>query len=109
MFDWLARAAPARGQPPAAPARPARAGGPAARHEFLQNWAAEQQHQLGPARVPLRIRLARARLSRAGPRRLVQRSATRVLDRGLDTSGPASEPEHHHPERLGYVASPWYV
>ena len=82
----------------------------AARHEFLENWAAGQQQQRGPGRVPLRIRLARARLSLAGGRRrLVQRSATRVLDRGLHTSGSAMEPEHDHPGRVGYVPSPWVV
>ena len=49
--------------------------------------------QLGPSRL----------------RRRLERFASRVLDRGLDTSGPAREPEHDHPDRLHYVPSPWHV
>jgi SAM-dependent methyltransferase len=31
------------------------------------------------------------------------------LDRGLDTSSEAHEPEHAHPDRLHYAASSWHV
>ena len=51
-----------------------------------------------------------------GPATLSQRVAlgssrwlTRVLDRGLDTSGDAHEPEHDHPDRISYVPSDWHV
>ena len=39
----------------------------------------------------------------------LQRSATRVLDRELDTSVSARDPEPDHPERNGYAPSPWHV
>ena len=35
--------------------------------------------------------------------------ADRVLDRGLDTSGHTREPEHDHPDRVGYAPSPWHT
>ena len=36
-------------------------------------------------------------------------SASRRLDRGLNTSGSAWEPEHDHPDRTNYLPSPWHV
>ena len=32
-----------------------------------------------------------------------------VWSRGLDTSPDTIEPEHQHPDRVGYVPSPWYA
>jgi SAM-dependent methyltransferase len=82
----------------------------AARQEFLQDWAAEQEQQRQikqfPGRLPLRTRLAVARIQRADR---FQRIATRVLDRGLETAGWAGEPEHEHPDRVHYVPSAWHV
>ena len=78
----------------------------AARHGFLQDWAAAQQQRLGLGRLPLRTRLTVARIRLADR---LQRSATRVLDRGLDTAGSAGEPEHDHPDRIHYVPSAWHV
>jgi SAM-dependent methyltransferase len=79
-----------------------------ARHELLEDWAAEQQKtQTGAAR-PSRPGLAGTRLAyrlATGYRRL----ANRILDRGLDTSDSRKEPEHDHPDRIGYVASDWHV
>ena len=83
----------------------------AARREFLQDWAAEQQLRIGQAPVPFRTRLKGAARQLA-PSQLaarLERFASRRLDRGLDTSVPAMEPEHDHPDRLGYAPSPWYV
>ena len=39
----------------------------------------------------------------------LERSASRRLDRGLNTSGSAWVPEHDHPDRADYVPSPWHV
>ena len=83
----------------------------AARRELLQDWAAEQQRRLGQARVPLRTRPVRA-AKQLAPSQLaarLERFASRRLDRGLDTSVPAMEPEHDHPDRQHYVPSPWHV
>jgi SAM-dependent methyltransferase len=91
---------------------------PAARRDWLERWAAEQRRTLS------RPRLSRASLARTRVRRrlafargtLSQRVAlgssrwlTRVLDRGLDTSGDTHEPEHDHPDRISYVPSDWHV
>jgi SAM-dependent methyltransferase len=87
----------------------------AARREWLQNWAAEQEQRIGQTRgrVPLRTRLVGAAKRLAGSlQRLagsLERSVSRVLDRGLNTAGSAYEPEHKHPERLYYLPSPWHV
>jgi SAM-dependent methyltransferase len=82
-------------------------GDAAARRESLERWAAEQQEiSQPPARRPLRVRLPRGKLQWHFA---AQRFADRVFDRGLDTSGLASEPEHDHPDRVGYVPSPWHV
>jgi SAM-dependent methyltransferase len=59
----------------------------------------------GP-RVRLQIRLRAAELRLANR---LERFASRVLDRGLDTSAYTTEPEHHHPDRTRYVPSPWHV
>jgi SAM-dependent methyltransferase len=77
-----------------------------ARRASLEGWVAEQE------RTPPR-RLAKARhLVGFTLHRLVYRSkrfVSDVLDRGLDTSGSAHEPEHDHPDRLGYAPSEWHV
>ena len=78
----------------------------ATRQALLEDWAKDQQRRLGPGRVPLRIRLVQARIVLANR---LQRSATRVLDRGLDTSVSARDPQHDHPDRGGYAPSPWHV
>jgi SAM-dependent methyltransferase len=88
----------------------------AARKEALEHWAAEQQRRVMPhrrsaertwaPRVRLRIRLRAAELRLA--HRLDQ-FASRLLDRGLDTSRYTTEPEHAHPDRTRYVPSPWHV
>jgi SAM-dependent methyltransferase len=83
----------------------------AGRREFLRGWAAEQRLRLGQVRVPLRTRLEWAARQLA-PSRLaarLDRLISRWLDRGLNTSGSAFEPEHDHPDRLTYTASPWHV
>jgi SAM-dependent methyltransferase len=86
----------------------------AARQELLEDWATEQQRRLGQVRVPripLRTRLSRAARQLA-PSQIALRLehfAGRMLDRGLDTSGAATEPEHDHPDRVRYVPSPWHV
>ena len=78
----------------------------AARHEFLQNWAAEQQRRLGPGRVPLADQARAGEIRDLRPVGAVRKSR---VGRGLDTSGSAMEPEHDHPERVRYVPSPWHV
>jgi SAM-dependent methyltransferase len=77
----------------------------AARRASLEGWAAVQQRRMDP---PSRTRLALLRVQRqlaSGS----QRFANRVLDRGLDTSGSVTEPEHAHPDRVRYVPSAWHV
>jgi SAM-dependent methyltransferase len=79
-----------------------------ARQELLEDWAGEQRKKQAAARRPSRVGLVWRRLSFAaatGYRRL----ANRFLDRGLDTSASRTEPEHDHPDRIGYVASDWHV
>jgi SAM-dependent methyltransferase len=87
----------------------------AARREALDRWAAEQQRRVllnrwaaerSQARVRSRTRLRAAELRLANR---LERFASRVLDRGLDTSGYAIEPEHQHPDRTRYVPSAWHV
>jgi SAM-dependent methyltransferase len=95
---------------------------PAQRRERLERWAAEQTErrerrrvEKNEARARLRVRIwplvrrwnhLRANLRFAS---VAQRVADSVLDRDLDTSARATEPEHEHPDRLLYVASPWHV
>ena len=76
----------------------------ALRREWLERWAAEQEANRSPARAWVRRRLA---LARAMVRFNSERLAIRVFERGLDIDGRASEPEHEHPDRLLYAASPW--
>jgi len=86
----------------------------AARREFLEDWATEQHRRLAQVRVPrvpLRIRLKRA-ARELGPSELavrLERSVSRRLDRGLNTSGTVEEPEHAHPDHVYYAPSPWHV
>jgi SAM-dependent methyltransferase len=82
----------------------------AARRASLEGWAAEQQRRMDPppARVPSRPRLPLLRVQRLFLGR-ARRFADRVLERGLDTSGSAAEPEHDHPDRTTYVPSAWHV
>lgn len=67
-----------------------------------------------PARAELRkglVKNARRRvwLAQVALARESERLASLVLDRGLDTSGFAHEPEHDHPDRLHYAPSAWHV
>ena len=75
-------------------------------HALLQNWAAEQQQRIGRIRVPSPTRRARTAMKLEDR---LERFASRVLDRGLDTLCYAREPEHEHPDRVAYVPSPWFV
>jgi SAM-dependent methyltransferase len=82
---------------------------PAARLEWLERWAAEQQRRIDqrPAR---RIKQAIARApEQLRHQRPVGRLANRVLDRGLNTSGASDQPEHSHHDRVRYVPSAWHV
>jgi SAM-dependent methyltransferase len=92
----------------------------AARQELLERWVAEQAERRRmsqpPPRLPLRTRLRltvrrlRSNVTVARwPTQRVQRLTDLVLDRGLDTSAFATEPEHDHPDRLHYRPSPWHV
>jgi SAM-dependent methyltransferase len=86
---------------------------PAGRREWLEHWASEQRGT--PSRATLaRVRLQqRLKLARASVQQRValrsEQFANRLLDRGLDTSGDAGEPEHDHPDRVRYVPSAWHV
>jgi SAM-dependent methyltransferase len=87
---------------------------PAARRESLERWAAEQAANRSPARparawVRRRIPPARAavRLKSSQLAIRVEQVAIRALERGLDFGGHINGPEHDHPERLPYAASPW--
>jgi SAM-dependent methyltransferase len=80
---------------------------PATRRAWLQDWATEQRQRIGPTRAQaLRFKLVQTGGELA---RRLERSAGRVLDRGLDTSAAATEPEHEHSDRVHYVPSPWHV
>jgi SAM-dependent methyltransferase len=83
---------------------------PAARQDWLEHWAAEQQRRIdeGPVPITRQIRKALA----AAPAQLEAASTqyvNRLLDRGLDTSGDSDEPEHAHSERVRYVPVAWHV
>jgi SAM-dependent methyltransferase len=88
----------------------------AERREALKQWAGTQQRsewvrrhrKSGREQLVERVKRALTNLRWRLPR-LPQRLADRVLDRGLDTSQEAVEPEHDHSDRLRYVASPWHV
>jgi SAM-dependent methyltransferase len=92
---------------------------PTARREWLERWAEEQRGDRRPASVSSRARRARVTVQRRlmlAPARVrlrvalaSEQLANRVLDRGLDTEGHASEPEHDHPDRAHYVPSAWHV
>jgi SAM-dependent methyltransferase len=88
---------------------------PVGRRERLERWATEQRASPSPTRparagVHWQFTLARARIKLRSKRLLrSERLANRVLERGLDTQGHATEPEHHHPDRLLYAPSPWHV
>jgi SAM-dependent methyltransferase len=79
------------------------------RRRLLEGWAVEQHRKTqGTPRGPSRAKMA---LSKARYR-LVARShrwADRLFDRGLDTAGTITEPEHDHPDRVRYVPSDWHV
>ena len=82
---------------------------PAARREWLERWAAEQEANRSPtrpARAGVRRRLARAR---ARVSFKSEQLAIRVFERGLDFGGHVTEPEHDHPDRLLYVPSAWWT
>src|SRR5215217_2593442 len=88
----------------------------AAPFERLERWASEQQQLIQQRRLAERHRLTRLRRIKltllkmkadleSGSHPVVDR----VLDRGLHTSGNATEPEHEHPDRQVYAPSPWNV
>jgi SAM-dependent methyltransferase len=84
------------------------------RQDRLERWAAQQrQANRRTARVNLRTLLKNARrrawLAQVKLGRESERLASYVLDRGLDTSGFAYEPEHDHPDRLHYAPVSWHV
>jgi SAM-dependent methyltransferase len=96
---------------------------PAARREWLERWAAEQERRIsartapsprriGPAPDAERIRRAFTRWQWqvvSASRRFALPVFRRVLDRRLNTSGDSYQPEHDHPDRRYYVASAWHV
>ena len=96
---------------------------PAARREWLERWATEQERRIDPRPASLPRRAGQAlgaeRIDDAiarwqwqlvsASRRLTRPLFHRVLDRGLNTSGDSYQPEHDHPDRRHYVASPWHV
>jgi SAM-dependent methyltransferase len=97
--------------------RPPQPEDPTTRREWLEGWVAEQgaKGRIKPHRFQVswrtRLQLARARLKTQltpGPKRFAERLTNLVLDRNLDTSEPAVEPEHRD-DRVLYVASPWHV
>jgi SAM-dependent methyltransferase len=85
---------------------------PAARREWLERWV-EKQVQEGriaepePLEPPRLKRLFDKWQARFAYR--AQRLADSVFERGLDSAAFAMEPEHDHPDRVQYVASPWHV
>jgi SAM-dependent methyltransferase len=72
----------------------------AARLEWLRRWGTEQWRQAEQRRTNQRTKEVAS--WRPG-------LASRVLRRGLRTSGRAIEPEHAHPDRSHYLPSPWHV
>lgn len=87
----------------------------AARLERLEGWAAQQRQLAEERRGFRRLRRASRRIKFALMKMEwslesgSQRFVNRVLDRRLHTSGNAHEPEHDHPDRVGYVPSAWNV
>jgi SAM-dependent methyltransferase len=78
---------------------------PAARRIWLERWAAEQEANRSatrPAGAWRRLALVGARV-----RLKSGQLARRVSERGLDFEGGVSGPEHDHPDRRHYAASPW--
>jgi hypothetical protein len=96
---------------------------PAARREWLERWAAEQERRIDHRRAPFPRRISQAldteRIRHAfavwqwqlvsASRRFTLPVFHRVLDRRLNTSGDSHLPEHDHPDRRHYVASAWHV
>lgn len=91
---------------------------PAAPQEALERWAYEQleRPRPGPVRFRTKVvrrligadRLRRGRGLMLRVTRLVHRFTNPVLDRGLDTSGRATLPEHSLDDRVPYVPSAWH-
>ena len=83
----------------------------AGRREWLERWVAEQGlvDPRPPARLTRWGKLASAVRNRRRMARAIQWLGDRVLGRGLDTAKIVREPVHEHPDRVGYVASPWHV
>jgi len=88
---------------------------PAGRRDWLERWTAQQvdRGRINQDPAPARWRVWRARLARPWNRarftKLLHRVADSVLDRELDTTAPALESEHHHPDRVRYLPSSWHV
>ena len=81
----------------------------AARREWLERWAAEQEANRSPTRparagVRRRLALARARVSFKS-----EQLAIRLFERGLDFGWHPIEPVQVHPDRVGYSPSPWWT
>src|SRR6478672_8063052 len=79
------------------------------RREALERWMEEQRRSTQPAgrrpsRTGWRLMQARHRLAAR-----CQWLADHVFDRGLETAGVTTEPEHDHPDRVHYVPSDWHV
>lgn len=83
---------------------------PVARQAWLERWADQQEARLDPRRLSLAERL---RIRAWGLKnRIVLRSAwyaDKFLDRGLETRGIVTAPEHAVPDRVAYVPSAWNV
>jgi len=83
---------------------------PAARRDWLERWAEQQQRALDDRPTPVTDRVCAG--IRNGSRRLIAESARyayRFLDRDLNTAGTTHDPEHDHPDRVAYVPTAWHV
>jgi SAM-dependent methyltransferase len=84
---------------------------PVARQAWLEAWAAQQEQTDSASRPlsPAELLRIKARATRHSIARKSSWYADRLLDRGLGTSGIATEPEHTVPDRVAYVPSVWHV
>jgi SAM-dependent methyltransferase len=92
--------------------------GAEARREWLTHWGAEQEQRMreAEARRTATLRARAVKETRAGLERISNHVAgasahwaDRVLDRGLETSRNAYQPEHADRGRVAYEPSPWFV
>jgi SAM-dependent methyltransferase len=82
---------------------------PAARAEWIERWAAEQQRRIDARVLPLRRRIRLALALRPEQFKRVGWWTNRVRDRGINTAGPLLLPEHSKGDRQCYVPSAWHV